>query len=168
MLNDTTLPDAADPTEIPHTPRRLDPSATGKRVTEPTIPVPSSWDHTDPCDVSCHIVDVTDTSTRDEIEAGIRATAHQNCHNGRLHKSAHVVKVQRIENMALWKQYCHRKREMLDVHSVHGIRSKQLRPLPLRLGSDRCLDPDKLVDISLNEVFLYHGTSHEVAHIVSK
>jgi hypothetical protein len=171
MLNtlDITLPDSSEPTDTPHKPRRLDPKAAGGNlVTESTIPVPSSWDHNDPHDVSCYIVDVTDTSIRDEIEAGIRATAHQNCHSGRLHRSAHVVKVERIENMALWKQYWHRKREMLDAHSAHSIRAKQLQPIPPRLGSDRCLDPDKLVDSSLNEVFLYHGTSHEVAQIVSK
>eukprot|EP01043_Picozoa_sp_COSAG02_P039534 COSAG02_NODE_3129_length_7312_cov_338.294191_9_plen_253_part_00 len=168
MLNDTTQPDAPDPTKIPHKPRRLDPTATGHVVSESTIPVPSSWDHTDPHDVSCHIVDVTDTSIRDEIEAGIRATAHESCHDRRLHKSAHVVKVERIENMALWKQYWHRKHEMSDVHSAHGIRPKRLQPIPPRLGSYRCLDPEKLVDVSLNEVFLYHGTTQEVAQIVSK
>ena len=167
MLNDTTdAPDAPDPRQVPHKPRRLDPSAAtdGSLVTESTIPVPSSWDHNDPADVSCHIVDVTDTWIRDEIEAGIRATAHTNC----IGRYAHVVKVERIENMALWKQYWHRKREMLDVHSAHSIRAKRLQPVPPRLGSARCLDPDQLVAMSLNEVFLDHGTSHEVAQIVSK
>lgn len=168
MLNDTAEPadDPVDPSQVPHRPRRLDPKSAGKsQLTESEIPVPLSWAHRDPHDVSCYIVDVTDTSIRKEIEDGIRATGHKTCGNiGR----AKVLKVERIENMALWKQYWHRKREMVDAHSAHRVSVRALNPTPLPLGSNQCLDPDKLLDTSLNEVFLYHGTHLEVAQLVSK
>lgn len=165
VLNDNALPDLSsdDPAavEIPHKPK-----ATGGKlaVTESKIPVPESWTHKDPHDVSCYVVDVTSTPIRAQIEAGMRATAHSQC--GIATTKAKVLKVERIENMALWKQYWHRKSEMLDAHSAHGVVGKSVTPP--KLGSDRYLDPDKLIDPSLNEVFLYHGTSLDIAKLVTK
>ena len=167
VLNDSSWPSSSsdDPgeVEIPHKPK-----VTGSRhaVTESKIAMPKSWEHKDPHDVSCYVVDVTDTSIRAQIEAGMRATAHTQC--GITTKNAKVLKVERIENIALWKQYCHRKREMLDMHHAHNVVAKPIMPAPPKLGSDRCLDPDKLMNSSLNETFLYHGTSVDIAELVAK
>ena len=49
---------------------------------------------------------------RRAIEEGMHKTAHQGCvgrdGTGKT-KRAKVVKVERVENLALWKAYCHRK-----------------------------------------------------------
>ena len=39
---------------------------------------------------------------------------------------------------------------------------------PPELADSRLIDPDKLLDANLNEVFLYHGTSYDVASIITQ
>lgn len=58
------------------------------------------------------------------------------------------VKVERIENPMLWKQYWHRKREIADVYKTHHGRSacRPLNPAATPLGPSSVLDPDRSVD----------------------
>ena len=55
------------------------------------------------------------------------------------------VKVERIENPMLWKQYWHRKREIADVYKTHHGRSacRPLNPAATPLGPSSVLDPDR-------------------------
>ena len=55
------------------------------------------------------------------IEQAIRHTSHS------YHGNQYTIrKVYRIENMALWKQYWHRKQEMIETHHANNV---QVRPL---------------------------------------
>ena len=62
----------------------------------------------------------------------------------------------------------HRKREIVDAHHANSIRLRPLSPQPPELADSRLIDPDKLLDANLNEVFLYHGTSYDVASIITQ
>ena len=62
----------------------------------------------------------------------------------------------------------HRKREIIDAHHANSIRLRPLSPQPPELADSRLIDPDNLLDANLNEVFLYHGTSYDVASIITQ
>ena len=145
------------------------------------VPIPRSWSHTKgrteaeiEADVSCHRVKASERLRR-AIENGMHATAHASCVgvDGTGHtRRASVVSVHRVENLALWKQYVHRKREVTDRHHAHRVRAQPLEPLvsPIAMAADRSnlLDEDRLLEPRLNECFLYHGTPAEVADIITE
>ena len=135
------------------------------------VPVPSSWKHRDKAEMELHVVDVTDEDggkILQSIEKGLQANAHRGCTGTFISAYPKILKLERVENMALWKQYWHRKREMVDIMRAHNIRSSGLSPAPPYLANPRLTNPDQLMAQGLNEVFLYHGTSVEIAAIVSK
>lgn len=127
-------------------------------------------------------------------------------------KRCEVVKLERIENVPLWKAYWHRKNEMVDSYHAHNVRVKPLVPCspqlhkkiapgkipapPITVHSgkvgwwqqqaapgtveaepvhvsewpkpwDQKLDKNELLDQTLNEVFLYHGTKHSIVNIIA-
>lgn len=43
-------------------------------------------------------------------------------------KNCKVVKLERIENVPLWKAYWHRKNEMIDSYHAHNVRVQPLEP----------------------------------------
>lgn len=136
------------------------------RVNEEVIPIPLFWETRDVHDVRVRKIPVPD-SLRRHVEHVMQNTSHPNC-KGRdgsgYTKQASVVKVERIENMALWKQYVHRKREIVDFHRAHGIKAAPIKPdVPALLS-----DVDGTIDPNLNEVYLFHGTTEEVAQIVAQ
>ena len=160
----------------PHVP--LEPSPLPKVlgvVHEKQIPVPGRWKASIASgDVSCHRHDAGER-VRQAVENGLHATAHAACvgrdGTGRT-RQAKVVSVERVENLALWKQYWHRKYEMLDEHRAHSIRVHPLSPPARTLdrrpngGDAHVLDEDRMLDQGLNECFLYHGTSPEIADVI--
>lgn len=123
-------------------------------------------------------------------------------------KGCKVVKLERIENIPLWKAYWHRKNEMIDTYHAHNVRvtalapavppvytkipagkipgppaavqtagwwqrqSTTLRSTPVAVPQwpkpwDQEMDKDGLLDRTLNEVFLYHGTKHDILPIIA-
>jgi len=72
-----------------------------------------------------------------------------------------ITKIERNENLHLWKAYWHGKRELVDRHYAYNIR---VRPTPAKLPD---FDKDGLVDPNLNEMFLFHGTSHEMLGVIA-
>ena len=166
-----------------------------RTLAEAEIPLPAWWTMQKRSDVSCHLVDVTsDRNLKSAIERGLHHTAHAVC-KGRdgtsIFRNAKIVSIHRIENWALWKQYWHRKDEMLDHHKANGIRLQPLDPpakeiilqrddgnssVPPAVGGklnrwkseEGRADGRSYIAKNLNECYLYHGTSAEVASIISK
>jgi hypothetical protein len=129
---------------------------------ESKIPVPSAWKFQSDGDVKAHHVELG-RADRDRIQRAIRASAHKTVQcagrdgTGKT-AGAQVVKVERIENHPLWRQYWHRKRELVDSHHQNNVKVRPLQP-PVR---PLLADPDGLLDPNLNEVYLMHGTSEWV------
>ena len=127
-----------------------------------------------------------DGSLTRAIEKGLHATAHASC-VGRdgtgATRKAKVVGVKRIENLALWKAYWHRKDELVDAHRANNVHYGKLQPparpifivqppddryaVAVALDGGGSKPSSRLIDPSVNECFLYHGTSAEVAEIVA-
>eukprot|EP01047_Picozoa_sp_COSAG01_P087725 COSAG01_NODE_20315_length_960_cov_0.852497_1_plen_168_part_00 len=123
-------------------------------------------------------------------------------------KNCKVVKLERIENVPLWKAYWHRKNEMIDSYHAHNVRVQPLTPsvpqvcrkiptgkipgppdavktagwwqqqsstihsMPVEVSQwpkpwDQDMDKNGLLDRTLNEVFLYHGTKHDIVEIIA-
>ena len=175
--NDTTTPTVPlEPTPLPRVQLRQ----------ESAIPIPTSWKHRGASDVTCHLVPA-EPFVVSAIEAGLRATAHDNCvgrdGTGKT-KRAKVLSVHRIENRMLWKQYWHRRNELIDEHHAYNVRVQPLNPAAFQIAIDQRkqfgtpaeraarykmngpIDEDGLVDAKLNELFLYHGTSAAVADTI--
>ena len=140
---------------------------------EAKVPLPSSWVHRDASDVTRHLVDVTRTEPHlvSAIEKGLQLTAHNRGCVGRdgtgQTRRAKVLSVHRVEHKALWKQYWHRRSELLEKHEAYDIKVKPLDPPAMRHSAHTWwdhLDVDGLLDQQkLNEAFLFHGTDPDVA-----
>ena len=150
------------------------------------VPIPSSWraatlsdklsagPHLYNADTRCRRV-AADESVRLQIERAMHNTAHASCMGldgtGNTRR-AKVLSVERVENLPLWKQYWHKKHELIDMHHANNISVKPLSPPVVRIdrtgkGGGPVLDPDNLLEAGLNEVFLFHGTTHQVADIIT-
>jgi serine/threonine protein kinase len=71
-----------------------------------------------------------------------------------------VLKVVRIENMLLWKNYCRKKAFMKELRRSQASWAAQ--PPSAGVSAEHtCLDRE------VNEFYLFHGTSHAVADIVA-
>ena len=151
------------------------------------VPVPSTWtqwslvDRLSSADVACHRVRASE-EVRQVIEHALHATAHAACvgrdGTGRTRR-ARVVSVERVENLALWKQYWHKKYELVDTHHANNVHVQPLSPPAVPIdrttrasagagGTCRgdVLDADQLLEPGLNEHFLFHGTSEDVADVI--
>lgn len=75
--------------------------------------------------------------------------------------SVQTVRVWRVENQMLWRQYRNKASEMTARHSSRGSRCSPLMPPVsehlVEVDLPKCLKRESL-DASLNEVFLWHGT----------
>ena len=165
-----------EPTPLPHV----------QLLRERYVPIPSSWraaslvdkvtaSH---ADTRCRRVPA-DESVRLTIERAMHATAHAQCvgvdGTGNTRR-AKVLSVERVENLPLWKQYWHKKHEMVDTHHANNVHVKPLNPPAVPLdraagkgkgGPGGVLDVDMLLEPGLNEVYLFHGTTREVADIIT-
>ena len=71
-------------------------------------------------------------------------------------------------------QYWHRKNELIDCHHANGVRVRPLdpptRPLDRRRSGEPAdvLDDDGLLEPGLNECFVYHGTSANIASVICR
>lgn len=72
-----------------------------------------------------------------------------------------MVRVWRVENPFLWRQYKNKATEMASRHKMKGLRSPALKPKVRECSSATALPEcirSTVLDGSLNEVFLFHGT----------
>mmetsp|Transcript_57742 Transcript_57742/g.108663 ORF Transcript_57742/g.108663 Transcript_57742/m.108663 type:complete len:219 (-) Transcript_57742:141-797(-) len=84
--------------------------------------------------------------------------------------SVQTVRVWRVENTMLWRQYCNKASEMTARHKSRGLSCPALQP-PV---SEHLVDVDlpnclkrQSLDASLNEVYLWHGTRQlNIEHIL--
>ena len=129
-------------------------------------PIPTHWNLQDASDVRMRRVRVeseqlgTSGTIQSYLEQVIHETSHDRC-VGRdgigATKRARVIRVERIENMRLWKAYWHRKQEMQDAHKANGVSAVVQLKMPPRLSPGSPLDRDCLLEAELNETFLFHG-----------
>ena len=119
-------------------------------------------------------IDAKADELRRGVEHALHETAHSHCvgrdGTGRTRR-ARVVRLERVENMALWKAYWHRKRELVDAHHAHNVRARPLNPPcaleMLKTSRGGGFDADHLIDSkALNEQFLFHGTGRDTANII--
>ena len=146
------------------------------------VPIPSSWRAASladklsagpHADTSCRRVAV-DEPVRLAIERAMHGTAHTTClgidGTGNTRR-AKVLSVERVENLPLWKQYWHKKHELVDTHHANNVHVKPLNPPVVHSGKGKggagLLDADGLLEPGLNEVYLFHGTTSEVADIIT-
>jgi len=90
------------------------------------------------------------------IQAAMRASAT----SGSL-SQCRVHKVERVENMMLWKNYMRQKEALQDQFKVHS-------PTVLNLPGNLLGSHDRIIDQSTNEFWLWHGTSAATAAILAK
>merc|ERR1711871_192549 len=71
------------------------------------------------------------------------------------------VRVWRLKNDVLWRQYCNRRTDLRNRHKVRDSHIKPLDPPIPRITADvpKCLKWEDSCDQSLNEVLLWHGTA---------
>ena len=166
---------AADDGTRPDVPLEPTPLPKVQLMNEKYIPIPKRWVHKDEkSGMGVHKVDPGE-KIRQAIENGMHHTAHTNCvgRDGSSKVSTcKVTKIERIENLGLWKQYWHRKYELTDAHHADNIKVLPLDPpvTPIERsrggGTVHVLDEDGLLNSNLNECFLYHGTKREIADII--
>ena len=79
--------------------------------------------------------------------------------------------------MALWKQYWHRKQEMIEMHHAHNIKVRPLSPAAeteanawrMHGAALNKLSQGQLLASSLNECYLFHGThSVDTAELIAQ
>lgn len=108
------------------------------------------------------------------MHALLRRTAMHSCCEGRDGSfaigSVKTVRVWRVENPVLWRQYCNKASELTARHMSRGLSCPALQPPVsehlVEVDLPNCLKRRSL-DESLNEVYLWHGTRQlNVEHIL--
>ena len=120
------------------------------------ITVPAYWQHKD-LNGAPHQQTVPTCFMVPKVQALIRQTAmHQGCLDRPSLRNATVTRVERVENTRKWLNYCHKRAEM------QGLSSGLNAPPPIQIPNHETLDA------SLNEVYLFHGTSPDTAALISQ
>eukprot|EP00966_Prymnesium_polylepis_P330310 7385971-Prymnesium_polylepis.1 len=118
--------DDADESPKPDVPLEPQPLPHVQTVRERTIPLPKRWECSRAFmhDVLCHRF-LEGERLRKAIENGLHETAHSSCvgrdGSGKTRR-AKVVRLERVENLALWKHYWHRKYEMIDMNFACNVK----------------------------------------------
>jgi hypothetical protein len=118
--------DHADESPKPDGPLEPQPLPHVQTVRERTIPLPKRWECSRAFmhDVLCHRF-LEGERLRKAIENGLHETAHSSCvgrdGSGKTRR-AKVVRLERVEKLALWKQYWHRKYEMIDMNFACNVK----------------------------------------------
>jgi hypothetical protein len=161
-----------------------------QREREREIPVQKLWKNKSLTDVRLHLVPVPHDDPNQPkfdrwwgngrgkiplhelFEQAFWETSHSNCvgRDGKSKmKSAKILRIERVENMRLWKQYWHRKRELTDTHKANRVRVQLIPPTgpaAKSMGPGSALDVDGLLDKGLNEHFFFHGTRRDIANLI--
>jgi hypothetical protein len=127
------------------------------RVERQFPPVPGYWVHKDLATI--HFERMPTIFVVPRMEALLRSTplgGHGGgCNGGRGLSQATVTRVERVENTLLWKSYGHHKAIMQQL--LHGSRPTAV-PVPQH----------EVIDADVNEVFLFHGTSPDIANMIAQ
>ena len=77
-------------------------------------------------------------------------------------KNIVVTRVQRVENLTLWKNYQRTKEALKEKMDRHAHRPKQLCKAP-----SMHLTPEDIIDSDINEFWLFHGTNATAANTIA-
>jgi hypothetical protein len=99
---------------------------------------------------------------QDQIEAS-NTNAHQQFRCGCGARNAKVTAVQRVENMSLWRNYQNFKLSLQQRLKKNPNAIDQLQPLVASM-----LPASRILDATINEFWLWHGTTHETAGILAR
>lgn len=82
------------------------------------------------------------------------------------------LKIWRVENKVLWRQYLNKAEELYEVHKHLGIEHRPLKPPVPSMTNDPALPPaipwGSNLDGGLNEALLWHGTAEQNIEIIAK
>ena len=120
-------------------------------------PVPWYWVHKDLSPPHCERMPTRFMTPQFEVllRSTLLARHQRGCGDAPGLARATVTRVERVENTVLWNNYGHRKATMLQL-------SRGSRPAPVPV-------PDhEVIDANVNEVFLFHGTSADVAKTIAR
>jgi hypothetical protein len=137
-------------------------AADRQRVAAAEQPAPTYWKHTDLSKL--HFSLQESRFMKDKFERLLHSTVKTagcqgGCGGGRgIGTGVHVTRVERIENTNLWKNYARKKASMAELNR-RGSAPHALQPAA---GSS------EVVDASLNELWLFHGTQPDTAKVIAK
>jgi hypothetical protein len=127
------------------------------RVERQFPPVPGYWVHKDLTTI--HFEQMHTNCLVQRMEALLRSTAlvghGGGCSGGTRLSRTTVTRVERVENTLLWRNYGHRKAIMQQL--LHGS-----RPTAVHVSKHEVIDAD------INEVFLFYGTSPDLASVIAQ
>lgn len=109
-------------------------------------------------DDSRHMNSIVQQAMVASIAAACNAFACSGC--GVL--NARVTAVHRVENMNLWRNYQNFRRSLQDRLRENVTAIEQLQPRVAHM-----LSADRILDASINEFLLFHGTTHETANMIA-
>ena len=125
-----------------------------RKIVRQHPPAPGHWEHKDLSKVVFKLVDTSFMVPK--LQALLRDTPLGACGGcGASLARAMVMRVCRIENTVLWKNFGHRKATMLELS--RGSRPQRVQ-VPLHAS----------LDLDANEVFLFHGTDPQLAKVIAK
>ena len=123
--------------------------------------LPSYWTHQDLANSQPHFGIKPTLHVKSKMQVLLRTTplnGHAAGCQGRPGlRGATVTKVERVENTLLWKSYCTKRAEM-----------SQLAGLPGGAVPAIAISRHEMLDASLNEIYLFHGTDPATARLISR
>ena len=95
------------------------------------------------------------------FRVGSRDHAQEEC--GRALVKATVTRVERVENSMLWSSYCTAKAALRERMQIFDFKIKELA----KIAPNVELPADDVIDSTLNEFWLFHGTKPESAEVLA-
>ena len=86
------------------------------------------------------------------------------CAHGAALGALRVTRVERVENMTLWKNYQRERQALRERLSQHRARLQKLKDVP---AVARLVNGERVLDAGTNEFWLWHGTKPPLADILA-
>ena len=86
------------------------------------------------------------------------------CAHGAALGALRVTRVERVENMTLWKNYQRGRQALRERLSQHACAAQQLKDVP---AVARLVNGERVLDAGTNEFWLWHGTKPPTADILA-
>jgi hypothetical protein len=131
----------------------------------PQIDVPDYWTHKSP-GANAQIPNEFMKRKLEELMISSTYRGHINgCNSGRSMRGLQVTRCLRVENMKLWRAYCFSRESLREAAADHGYSTLSQRPEPAKFLSGK---NSRVIDASINEYFLWHGTKPEIVDILAQ
>eukprot|EP00041_Stephanoeca_diplocostata_P040384 m.1639326 g.1639326 ORF g.1639326 m.1639326 type:complete len:621 (-) comp34637_c0_seq1:216-2078(-) len=102
-----------------------------------------------------------------KIEASMNASSGQSSTGCACRHTFKVTKVERIENMRLWRNYCSAQNDVRDrLAKANETGSGLPENLCATGGLRAALEPARILDEDINEFYMFHGTSEDTMKII--